>query len=141
MDYEYKNPQPVVLWGNDTKELKKYSSSFNNFIFYVENDEDSFSSFLERHSIKNGLVEGGNSILSYFLNEDMIDEFYYFKSSDSLESGLKIDKTIDEPYGTTEGRAMQQFFGIPLDKVRSKIDRAEILKARKKAINMELGEL
>ena len=84
------------MWGNDTKELKKYSSSFNNFIFYVENDEDSFSSFLERHSIKSGLVEGGNSILSYFLNEDMIDEFYYFKSSDSLESGLKIDKTIEE---------------------------------------------
>ena len=52
-----------------------------------------------------------------------------------------LDKTIDEPYGTFEGRAMQQFFGIPLDKVRSKIDRAEILKARKKAINMELGEL
>ena len=26
----------------------------------------------------------------------MIDEFYYFKSSDSLESGLKIDKTIEE---------------------------------------------
>ena len=96
LDYEYKNPQPVVLWGNDTKELKKYSSSFNNFIFYVENDEDSFSSFLERHSIKSGLVEGGNSILSYFLNKDMIDEFYYFKSLDILESGLKIDKTIEE---------------------------------------------
>ena len=96
LDYEYKNPQPIVLWGNDTKELKKYSSLFNNFIFYVENDEDSFSNFLERHSIKSGLVEGGNSILSYFLYEDMIDEFYYFKSSDSLESGLKIDKTIEE---------------------------------------------
>ena len=40
LDYAYKNPQPVVLWGNDTKELKKYSSLYNNFIFYVENDEE-----------------------------------------------------------------------------------------------------
>ena len=34
--------------------------------------------------------------MSYFLNKNMIDEFYYFKSSDNLESGLKIDKTIEE---------------------------------------------
>ena len=52
-----------------------------------------------------------------------------------------IDKTIDEPYGTTEGRAMQQFFGIPLDKVRGKIDRAKLTKARKEMIERELEEL
>ena len=52
-----------------------------------------------------------------------------------------IDKTIDEPYGTIEGRAMQQFFGIPLDKVRDKIDRAQVLKARKEMINREMEEL
>ena len=52
-----------------------------------------------------------------------------------------IDKTIDEPYGTAEGRAMQQFFGIPLDKVRSKIDRAQVLNARKQTIDSELEEM
>ena len=52
-----------------------------------------------------------------------------------------IDKTIDEPYGTAEGRAMQQFFGIPLDKIRSKVDRANILELRKQKIDEELGEL
>ena len=53
----------------------------------------------------------------------------------------KIDKTFDEPYGTVEGRAMQQFIGLPLDKVRSKIDRAKILNARKQLIDSELEEI
>ena len=52
-----------------------------------------------------------------------------------------IDKTIDEPYGTLEGRAMQQFFGIPLDKVRSKINRSKILKDRQELIDNELEEM
>jgi hypothetical protein len=52
-----------------------------------------------------------------------------------------IDKTYDEPYGTVEGRALQQFLGIPLDKVRSKIDRANVLKAREEMINREMENL
>ena len=52
-----------------------------------------------------------------------------------------VDKTIDEPYGTVEGRALQQFLGLPLDKVRSRIDRAKILEARQNMINSELNEM
>ena len=52
-----------------------------------------------------------------------------------------IDKTFDEPYGTTEGRALQQFLGIPLDKVRYAVDREEILKNRKDKINREMEEM
>ena len=52
-----------------------------------------------------------------------------------------IDKTVDEPYGTIEGRALQQFFGLPLDKVRSRIDRAKVLEARENMINRELSEM
>ena len=52
-----------------------------------------------------------------------------------------VDKTIDEPYGTVEGRALQQFLGLPLDKVRSRIDRAKILEARQNMINNELNEM
>jgi hypothetical protein len=52
-----------------------------------------------------------------------------------------IDKTIDEPYGTTEGRALQQFLGIPLDKVRYRMEREEILRNRKDKINKELEEI
>ena len=52
-----------------------------------------------------------------------------------------IDKTIDEPYGTAEGRFMQQFFGIPLDKVRYRMEREEILRNRKDKINKELEEI
>ena len=52
-----------------------------------------------------------------------------------------IDKTFDEPYGTTEGRALQQFLGIPLDKVRYAVDREEILRNRKDKINREMEEM
>ena len=52
-----------------------------------------------------------------------------------------IDKTIDEPYGTVEGRALQQFLGIPLDKIRYRMEREEILKKRKDNINKELEEI
>ena len=52
-----------------------------------------------------------------------------------------IDKTFDEPYGTVEGRALQQFLGIPLDKVRYRMEREEILRKRKENINKELEEL
>jgi len=52
-----------------------------------------------------------------------------------------VDKTYDEPYGTFEGRALQQFLGLPLDKVRSRIDRAKILEARQNMINSELNEM
>lgn len=51
-----------------------------------------------------------------------------------------IDKTIDEPYGTIE-ESNATIFGIPLDKVRDKIDRAQVLKARKEMINREMEEL
>ena len=46
--------------------------------------------------------------MSYFLNEDIIDEFYYFKSSDSLESGLKIDKTIKQ-YISNNFNSIQEY--------------------------------
>ena len=52
-----------------------------------------------------------------------------------------VDKTIDEPYGTIEGRALQQFLGLPLDKVRNRIDRAKVLEARQNKINSELNEM
>ena len=52
-----------------------------------------------------------------------------------------IDKTFDEPYGTVEGRALQQFLGIPLDKIRYRMEREEILRKRKENINKELEEL
>ena len=83
------------------------------------------------------------SIFSSFINKDwerFMDYHAYtmFPFGRLIRSGAK---TYDEPYGTFEGRAMQQFFGIPLDKVRSRIDRANVLKARQEMINNEMSEM
>ena len=46
----------------------------------------------------------------------------------------QFNKTIDEPYGTTFGRGMQQFFRLPTDKLVSKMDKAELMEQRKQRI-------
>ena len=35
----------------------------------------------------------------------------------------------------------KQFLGLPLDKVRSRVDRAKVLEARQNMINSELNEM
>ena len=52
----------------------------------------------------------------------------------------QIDKTIDEPYGTTLGRGMQQFFRLPGDKLVNKYNRAQLEEERKRIITQTLGE-
>ena len=49
-----------------------------------------------------------------------------------------VDKTFDEPYGTTFGRGMQQFFRLPVDKVTARYNRAQINKERKRMIDNTL---
>ena len=46
----------------------------------------------------------------------------------------QVDKTFDEPYGTTFGRFMQQFFRLPTDKLVAKMNKAELMKRRKQEI-------
>ena len=51
------------------------------------------------------------------------------------------DRTIDEPYGTTFGRGMQQFFRLPTDKLVSKFNKAQIDEKRREMIESEIQEL
>tara|TARA_Y100001972_G_scaffold64517_2_gene78768 strand:+ start:2710 stop:11016 length:8307 start_codon:yes stop_codon:yes gene_type:complete len=53
----------------------------------------------------------------------------------------QVDKTVDEPYGTTFGRGMQQFLRLPTDKLVTKINKAEIRENQKRMIESELSEL
>lgn len=83
------------------------------------------------------------SVFSSLINNDW-DRFMDYQAYTMFPFGRMIrslDKTFDEPYGTLEGRALQQFAGIPLDKVRYRINRNEIIKARKEAVTEELEEL
>ena len=52
-----------------------------------------------------------------------------------------LDKTFDEPYGTTFGRGMQQFFRIPTDKFMAKYDRAQLEEMRKDYIENNLNDM
>jgi len=49
-----------------------------------------------------------------------------------------VDKTFDQPYGTTFGRGMQQFFRLPVDKVTARYSKAQINKERKRMIDSTL---
>ncbi len=53
----------------------------------------------------------------------------------------QVDQTIDEPYGTTFGRGMQQFFRLPTDKLVSKLNKAQIDRDRKDLIDSEIEQL
>ena len=94
LEEQYTNPTPIVMWGNNTEDLQTFKNKYNNFLFYVENEDGSFSDFLLRNKINTGLVEGGNKVLSYFFEHNYIDKFYMFRSSKKLKIGTKLDSNI-----------------------------------------------
>ena len=94
LDDKFSNPTPVIIWGNNTKDLITYMKNNSNFLFYVENEEGSFNDYLLRNNFKTGLIEGGNKILSYFFEQQQIRKFYMFKSESNLINGLNLDTRI-----------------------------------------------
>ena len=52
--------------------------------------------------------------------------------------GSKGEIINEAPYGTTFGRAMQQFFRLPTDKLVAKLDKAKLNKKRKQEIEEDL---
>ena len=80
------------------------------------------------------------SIFSSLINQDW-DRFMDYQLHTMYPFGRmvrQIDQTVDEPYGSTLGRGMQQFFRIPGDKIKSKIDKAAIRKMREQLVEEEL---
>ena len=83
------------------------------------------------------------SFFGSLINNDW-ERFFDYQLYTMFPFGRMIrsaDKIIDEPYGTIEGRAMQQVFGLPLDTARRKVKRANVLAERKELIDKELSEL
>ena len=83
------------------------------------------------------------SFFGSLINNDW-DRFFDYQLYTMFPFGRMIrsfDKIVDEPYGTTTGRAMQQIFGLPLDTARGKIKRANVLAERKELIDKELSEM
>ena len=82
------------------------------------------------------------NIFSAFVNGDW-DEFMDYHIHTMYPFGRivrQVDKTFNEPYGTTFGRGMQQFFRLPTDKLVRKIDKARIREQEEERISRALGD-
>ena len=82
------------------------------------------------------------NIFSAFVNNDW-DDFMDYHIHTMYPFGRivrQVDKTFDEPYGTTFGRGMQQFFRLPADKLMTKINKARIREREDERIRRVLGD-
>ena len=72
---------------------------------------------------------------------DRFTDYYIYTLFPFGRVARSLDKTFDEPYGTTFGRGMQQFFRIPTDKFVARYDKAQLEKMRKEYIENNLDEM
>ena len=81
----------------------------------------------------------GSAFTSFFNNDwDRFLDYQLYTMFPFGRMARQFDKTFDEPYGTTVGRGMQQFFRLPTDKLVSKMNRAKLKDRRKNEIEEEL---
>tara|TARA_R110000824_G_scaffold261868_5_gene450611 strand:+ start:1 stop:5265 length:5265 start_codon:yes stop_codon:yes gene_type:complete len=72
---------------------------------------------------------------------DRFTDYYMYTLFPFGRVARSLDITFDEPYGTTFGRGMQQFFRIPTDKFVARYDKAQLEKMRKEYIENNLDEM
>jgi len=101
-------PAPIVMWGKTSDNLLKALNTYQNFTFLsdmpshnnnVQCNTNSLKEveeyFLEKQ-FRNIFIEGGKSIIDSFLEKDMIDQIYEFRSSSDVKEGLNIGKKYQE---------------------------------------------
>ena len=101
-------PAPIVMWGKSSDNLLKALNTYPNFTFLsdmpshnnnVQCNTNSLKEveeyFLEKQ-FRNIFIEGGKSIIDSFLEKDMIDQIYEFRSSSDVKEGLNIGKKYQE---------------------------------------------
>ena len=72
---------------------------------------------------------------------DRFTDYYIYTLFPFGRVARSLDITFDEPYGTTFGRGMQQFFRIPTDKFVARYDKAQLEKMRKEYIENNIDEM
>lgn len=85
---DFKNEMIFVLSGDEIK------SDFENVVFCK--DIDDLSVKLEEYDIKVGLVSGGTSVYSDFLDRNMINRIILFYNSVIIDNGIPLFKDISE---------------------------------------------
>ena len=101
-------PAPIVMWGKTSDNLLKALNTYQNLTFLsdmpshnnnVQCNTNSLKEveeyFLEKQ-FRNIFIEGGKSIIDSFLEKDMIDQIYEFRSSSDVKEGLNIGKKYQE---------------------------------------------
>ena len=98
-------PMKIVFWGSDVN-IEKYIDIYHDFIFLTSfnhsasnvypllNDEFNLNNIYSELKINSLLVEGGNYLHKFFLNNLKYDSFYWFKSSKKINNGNPLSDPI-----------------------------------------------
>ena len=97
-----------VLWGSDNKTINdfidkhddktfitSFSSKNSNIVNLNELTFQNLESFLISQKITSLLVEGGNYVHKFFIENNFYDCFYKFTSDHNIDIGLTLDPIID----------------------------------------------
>ena len=107
VDIKNSNPKKIVFWGADPNidpHLSKYSdihfiTSFShkadNVIPILDENFD-LNKLFKNLNINSLIVEGGNFLHNYFTSNALYDKFFWFKSSNNIQSGVKFSDTVIE---------------------------------------------
>ena len=135
------------LFDTSTPPPYDFLASFSNLVFGDKQERDkAFFGTLPRPiaPLQYGLPPVTRiplNIITPLINDDW-DKFWDYNVHTMYPFGRmirSIDKTVNAKYGTTFGRFTQQFTGLPLDKVKGKLDRRSVLKERKRLIDENLN--
>ena len=98
-------PKKIVFWGSDIN-IENYINKYHDFIFLTSfehnsnnvypilNDPINLKNIYSNLEINSLLVEGGNFLHNYLLNNTRYDYFYWFKSSNKINKGTQMSKSI-----------------------------------------------
>ena len=95
----------IVFWGSDVN-IEKYIDIYHDFIFLTSfnhsasniypllNGEFNLNNIYSELKINSLLVEGGNYLHKFLLNNLKYDSFYWFKSSKKITNGNQLSDPI-----------------------------------------------
>lgn len=98
-------PMKIVFWGSDMN-IEKYIDIYHDFIFLTSfnhsasniypllNGEFNLNNIYSELNINSLLVEGGNYLHKFLLNNLKYDNFYWFKSSKKINNGNPLSDPI-----------------------------------------------
>lgn len=100
------NKKKIILWGNSSEDLERHAKKHTDFIFvtyfktnlqnaiYLKNDKKLSTNLFREFQINSILVEGGNSIHKYLIDNMRYNYFYWFKNNNNIKNGTTFNKNV-----------------------------------------------